>query len=400
MCEKDVGVVFKRDMEGVVGAGATEEVAEAPSSYQTGTNALSVHREGMEVKSVIENGLISDWTAVSQLLSHTFIERLHVDVKEHPVLLSEPSFNTSALREKATELLFETHGVPALFLAKSAVLASFAHARSTSIVLESGGGTTCAVPVHDGYVLTRSIVKSHLAGDELSKIYEHVVKTTGGIEIRPNFMLNKKQTKEGEFKVTNKTLSGVTSSFRQYHNRLVAQDLKETTCKIFDTELDLDSSSPLNDDPTSFVFPDQTAYTPGLWRFRVPEILFNPKKYLPDTYEHYSQLSSLPGIHSMMHQAISSCDADLKKDLYQSILVTGGNTLLPGFTERFISELSSLFGPQVKLKNQSLPTGSERKYATFIGGSILGSLGTFHQMWMSKQEYDEYGRGIVDRKCP
>lgn len=381
----------------MVGSGATEEVPEAPGTYHLGTNALSVVRDGMEVRPVLERGLISDWTGVSQLISHTLVERLHVDPKEHPVLMSEPSFNTSALREKTTELLFETHGVPALFLAKSAVLTSFAHARSTSIVFESGAGFSAAVPVHDGYVLSRSVVKSYLAGDELTKIYQHTMQSSG-IEIRPNYSITKKLIREGEYQVSNKPLSGVTSSFRQYQIHQVAQDAKESTAKVFESSLDLDNPALL--DGTSYVLPDQTVYTPGAWRFRLPEIMFNPRAFVPITYENHATLSALPGAHQMLHQALTSCDADIKKDLYQNILVTGGNTLMTGFNERLIAELSSLFGPHIKLKNQSLPTLAERKNACFIGGSILGSLGTFHQMWMSKQEYDEYGRGIVDRKCP
>jgi actin-related protein len=39
----------------------------------------------------------------------------------------------------------------------------------------------------------------------------------------------------------------------------------------------------------------------------------------------------------------------------------------------------------------------ERKYSVWIGGSILGSLSTFGQMWISKQEYDECGPSIVQR---
>ncbi|XP_047739720.1 LOW QUALITY PROTEIN: actin-2-like [Hyalella azteca] len=41
----------------------------------------------------------------------------------------------------------------------------------------------------------------------------------------------------------------------------------------------------------------------------------------------------------------------------------------------------------------------ERKYSVWIGGSILASLSTFQQMWISKQEYDESGPSIVHRKC-
>ena len=56
----------------------------------------------------------------------------------------------------------------------------------------------------------------------------------------------------------------------------------------------------------------------------------------------------------------------------------------------------------------------ERKFSTWIGGSILASLvsyltkrlinyhkqGTFQQMWISKQEYEESGKSIVQKKCP
>ena len=41
----------------------------------------------------------------------------------------------------------------------------------------------------------------------------------------------------------------------------------------------------------------------------------------------------------------------------------------------------------------------ERKYSVWIGGSILASLSTFQQMWISKAEYDESGPSIVHRKC-
>ena len=40
-----------------------------------------------------------------------------------------------------------------------------------------------------------------------------------------------------------------------------------------------------------------------------------------------------------------------------------------------------------------------RLVRAWIGGSILSSLSTFQQMWISKQEYDEAGPSIVHRKC-
>jgi len=46
------------------------------------------------------------------------------------------------------------------------------------------------------------------------------------------------------------------------------------------------------------------------------------------------------------------------------------------------------------------PSMNDRAHAAWIGASILGSLGSFHEMWVTRAEYDEYGSAIVHRKCP
>ena len=62
----------------------------------------------------------------------------------------------------------------------------------------------------------------------------------------------------------------------------------------------------------------------------------------------------------------------------------------------FQKELEQLALSSIKIKVVAPP---ERKYSVWIGGSILASLSTFQQMWISKQEYDESGPSIVHRKC-
>ena len=59
-------------------------------------------------------------------------------------------------------------------------------------------------------------------------------------------------------------------------------------------------------------------------------------------------------------------------------------------------EIATLAPSAMKVKVIAPP---ERKYSPWIGGSILSSLSTFQQMWISKQEYDESGPSIVHRKC-
>ena len=41
----------------------------------------------------------------------------------------------------------------------------------------------------------------------------------------------------------------------------------------------------------------------------------------------------------------------------------------------------------------------ERRYSAWIGGSILTSLSTFEEMWITRAEYEENGPSIIHRKC-
>jgi actin beta/gamma 1 len=94
--------------------------------------------------------------------------------------------------------------------------------------------------------------------------------------------------------------------------------------------------------------------------------------------------------------SIMKCDLDIRKDLYGNIVMSGGTTMYAGISDRMQKEITALAPSSMKVKIVAPP---ERKYSVWIGGSILASLSTFQQMWISKQEYDEAGPSIVHRKC-
>lgn len=130
------------------------------------------------------------------------------------------------------------------------------------------------------------------------------------------------------------------------------------------------------------------------------------------------QFETSLGVHRLVHSSIESCDVDLRPLLYNNVVVTGGNTLFPGFNERLNYELPML-APSVsllslfvcaiqllmdsilqsKVKIHAAGNQTERKCSSWLGGSILASLGTFHQLWISRQEYEESGASIVETKC-
>ena len=88
------------------------------------------------------------------------------------------------------------------------------------------------------------------------------------------------------------------------------------------------------------------------------------------------------------------CDED--KELFASIVLAGGSTMLAGITARLAKELTVLAPPTMQIKVIALP---QRKFSAWLGGSILFSLSTLalEGRWISKAEYSEEGPSIVHR---
>ena len=127
----------------------------------------------------------------------------------------------------------------------------------------------------------------------------------------------------------------------------------------------------------AFEMPDGYNQTFGAERYRVVEGLFDPKMALTDASN-----PAPPAGHTLpelIKSSLSQVDVDIRPHLLANVVVVGGSTLIHGFTERLDHELRTMFpGPRVKV---SAPGNTyERKFASWIGGSILASLGTFHQV--------------------
>ena len=106
----------------------------------------------------------------------------------------------------------------------------------------------------------------------------------------------------------------------------------------------------------------------------------------------------MKGLHDECCASIQQIDVEIRKDLYSNIILAGGNTMFEGLPERLTKEIQKLTPSAASNKVKVIALG-ERKYATWIGGSILSSLSNFQYMWISKAEYDEVGKSIVHKKC-
>ncbi len=80
----------------------------------------------------------------------------------------------------------------------------------------------------------------------------------------------------------------------------------------------------------SYELPDGNIITVGNERFRTPEVLFQPSLIGKEA----------SGIHDCTFQTIMKCDVDIRKDLYQNIVMSGGTTMYPGIADRVAKELT------------------------------------------------------------
>ncbi|XP_041913839.1 actin-like protein 6A isoform X1 [Alosa sapidissima] len=350
-----------------------EKTKQSGTTYYIDTNQLRVPRENMEVMSPLKNGMIEDWDSFQAILDHTYKMHFKSEPSLHPVLMSEASWNTRAKREKLTELMFEHYNIPAFFLCKTAVLSAFANGRSTGLVLDSGATHTTAIPVHDGYVLQQGIVKSPLAGDFMSMQCRELFQELA-VEIVPPYLIASKvraakdAVREGAAASWKKKekLPQVTRSWHNYMCNCVIQDFQASVLQVSDSPYDEQVAAQM---PTMhYELPNGYNCDFGSERLKIPEGLFDPS--------NAKGLSgnTMLGVGHVVTTSVGMCDIDIRPGLYGSVVVTGGNTLIQGFTDRLTRELSQKTPPSMRLKLIANNTTVERRFSAWIGGSILASL--------------------------
>eukprot|EP00735_Rhodelphis_limneticus_P007474 TRINITY_DN20022_c0_g1::TRINITY_DN20022_c0_g1_i1::g.1329::m.1329 TRINITY_DN20022_c0_g1::TRINITY_DN20022_c0_g1_i1::g.1329 ORF type:complete len:450 (-),score=97.40,sp/Q84M92/ARP4_ARATH/41.19/3e-122,Actin/PF00022.14/9.7e-122,MreB_Mbl/PF06723.8/0.0066,MreB_Mbl/PF06723.8/0.012 TRINITY_DN20022_c0_g1_i1:83-1432(-) len=389
------------------------EMAKARAKrHYIGLGASAQLKERMEVKKPCVSGVVSDWDVAESLWWYVLADRLGCNPSEHPLMLAEPSFNTNAAREKAVQLAFEKFHVPALFMAKNAVLSSFASARPTSLVVDTGASGTSAVPVHDGYVLRKATVRSPFGGDFLTTAISEELRKAN-VEVKPHFAFKKTlDPMTGKYETTDVPVSpSVHPTYLQFCRETIISEMKHSISKVSHTPIQPNAMEVDGEENEMYELPDGrfVAVTHSL--AHMSELMMNPTLIEKDNaaYEPYLKdvaplpgggHSSLSGIGHLIHESVTKCDPDVRRELYSGVVLTGGNALLPGLPERIQYDLSRLTPQMFKIKIVAPQAISERRYSVWIGGSILSSLGSFQQLWVSAAEYQEHGESIIHQRCP
>ncbi|KKY17527.1 putative chromatin remodeling and histone acetyltransferase complexes subunit [Phaeomoniella chlamydospora] len=413
-----------------------------------GDHVIDLPKPNLEIKNPMnKDGLVEDWDVAERLWRYSFASKLtgqrpnralqdwlndpsqvpnltqamkdavetEKALEDHPLFMTEASWNTSKGKDKAIEIAMENWGTPAFYMGKTGVMAAFASGKATALIIDIGAKVTSVTPVHDGLILKKGVTRSSLAGNFLSSQIRAMLATrTNPITITPHYMVKSKTPVDLDQPANfiARTFDVAPQpSFRRYQEERTIQEFKECVVQVWpggqplmqqvngnQTQEDLLKGLP----GRPFEFPDgfNSAFTSE--RYRVAEALFDTRAYIepadPEDKQNFPAPTTSQTLPALIKTALQNIDVDLRPHLLSNVVVTGGTSLVHGLNDRLNAELVKMY-PSSRIKLHSPGNLAERKFGSWIGGSIMASLGTFHQMWISKKEYEEHGPGIVEKRC-
>lgn len=320
-----------------------------PEDYIFVGNDALTNSSILDINHPLYNLGCTDFHHLEQIWNFLFFNELKVSPEAHNVFLTEPHFTSDKSRETIAEIMFEKFNIFNIHIEPQSTMTLFSTTKTTGLVIESGDSLTQILPIYEGYIIQQGIRYMEFAGRDLTRLFENLI----------------------NHNIKDRHLS---NSF------YFSKKIKEKLCKF--------PSKYSRDILTEITLPDNT--TLSLKEDDIYDIsssFFNPVKFGKD----------IPSLYSLINDSLESCDIFIRKELVQNIVLGGGNTMIDGLPENLKNHLENNMDKKYK-SNIKINAQNERKYSAWIGSSVVCSIGTFQNMWISKNEYEEVGAKVLHKK--
>ena len=276
-------------------------------------------------------------------------KELNNEMNQGSLLFSEPVIHDKDQRMKLTQFLFEKYEIGGLFFCNSSVLSSFSYGKTSCLIFDSGNAQSNIVPVHDGMIIKNALNYYSLNGKYINEL------------------------------IVNELIGKQIDNFKSYNileNIQILSDLKDI---IFTSE----------NIKNEYLLPDKK------------NIIINDN-YISEIKKNieFKIFNDELNLKNLILKTISSVLLDIKKDLISNIFVCGGNSLiLNNYFDNIKEALAKELVSSAVVRLITHPSKIERSLASFLGASIVSSLNIYKETIVKKEEYEEHGAIIIEKKC-
>jgi actin len=332
-------------------------IIEDKDKYYIGNDAL-INSSCLNLNYPLKNAKL-DSEKMEKVWSHIFFNELKVKPENHNVFITESLFNSAKERQEMAEIMFEKFSIFNIHIEPQPVMTLYSTTKTSGLIVESGEGMTQIVPIYEGYLIKNGIKANNLAGNLLT-----------------NYFMKKMESKLKPYNLSNPFL--------------IAKRIKEKFSEVsVSADKNPNQSSVRNENPNSFFdLPDGNLIEVKNEKNEIPEILFDPSCFDLD----------LQPIQEMIYDSIQEVDINLRSGFLNNIVLGGGNTMIKNFPERLKNELNKIYKFPDERNIIKINAQNERLYSAWIGASVVCSISNFQQMWISKNDYEEEGANIINKK--
>lgn len=307
-----------------------------------------ISKFGPTFRSPIENRVITNFDNMKRIWQELFTEQLKIQPEQHPFLVADSALNSLENRQQTLQIFMEEYNVPSFCPAFASSLALYNAGYTSGIVVDSDESNTDIIPVFECFTLTHLVSRLDVGGKHVSEYLKKLLNQQGIV------------------------LPGPTE-------REILREVKEQIGFV------RGDPSPSDDEEKIFLTHDGIQLCIGRPRYQCTEVMFDPN------------LLGLQcqGVPKAIIDVLKVSDQDIVDVLADNVLLSGGNTCIQRFTDRVEKGILIHNSTQLKVNVNSPPN---RRFASWVGGSILSCVDTFKDLSVTREEYQETGLSILELK--